>query len=474
MSIAADVLRHAEQVWSASIVPALSDYIRIPNFSPAFDIHWAEHGHMARAVELIRAWCAERSITGMTVDVHELPGLTPVIVIDVPAFGSGSDDETVLLYGHLDKQPEMSGWRDGLGPWTPVIEHGRLYGRGGADDGYAAFAALAAIEAVQAAGGSHARCVVLIEASEESGSRDLPDHLAALAGRIGAPDLVLCLDSGCLDSERLWVTTSLRGLIAGTLTVRVLSEGVHSGEASGVVPSSFRIARRLLERIEDSGTGRLLPDELHVEIPTDRVAEAESTAAEFPPIARDMPFVDGVRPMTDDPAEQLLARTWRPALSVIAVDGFPPFDRAGNVLRPFTSLRLSIRLPPTCDPDGALAAITERFTADPPSGAQVTFHGGERGPGWNARSFSPWLDTALDEASIAGWGRPSRAFGEGGSIPFIGMLGRRFPEAQFVVTGVLGPGSNAHGPNEFLDLATAERVTAALAIVLDRHATRTR
>lgn len=473
MNIATSVLDHARTTWAGSILPALSEYIRIPNVSPMFDADWAAHGHMAEAVELVRSWCANRTVAGMTIEVHELPGITPVLLIEVPAFGPGAPaDDTVLLYGHLDKQPEMSGWREGLGPWTPVVENGRLYGRGGGDDGYAAFASLTAIEAVQAAGGSHARCVVLIEASEESGSRDLPAHLDALADRIGTPSLVLCLDSGCLDYERLWVTTSLRGLAAGTLTVEILTEGVHSGEASGIVPSSFRITRQLLSRIEDAATGEILVDELHTPIPPGRIAEAQATAAEFEPAASHMPFVDGAGPVTDDPAEQLLNRTWRAALSVIGADGFPPFDRAGNVLRPMTKLRLSMRLPPTCDPATAVDALGDRLTAAAPYGARVTFDEREHGPGWDAAPLQPWLAEALDDASSAAWGRSARYFGEGGSIPFIGMLGRRFPDAQFVVTGVLGPGSNAHGPNEFLDLRCAENVTATLSIVLDRHSRR--
>ena len=131
--------------WDRTVVPLLHDYIAIPNVSPGFDPAWAEHGHMQRAVDLIRDWCASRSIDGASVEVHELPGRTPVLLVEVPPGGGGSADDTVLLYGHLDKQPEMHGWRDGLGPWTPVLDGDRLYGRGGADDGYSAFASLAAI-----------------------------------------------------------------------------------------------------------------------------------------------------------------------------------------------------------------------------------------------------------------------------------------------------------------------------------------
>jgi len=463
---------HVTRVWDDEIVPALHDYIAIPNVSKMFDPQWREHGHMQRAIDLIRSWCAERSVAGLAIDVHELPGLTPVIVMEVPAFGAGSNDDTVLLYGHLDKQPEMTGWRDDLGPWTPVLEGDRLYGRGGADDGYSAFASVLAIEAAQAAGFSHHRCIVLIEASEESGSPDLPAHLVALADRVGTPSLVLCLDSGCLDYERLWVTTSLRGVAAAELRVDIVTEGIHSGSASGVVPSTFRIVRHLLDRIEDSATGRLVVDELHVEIPPDRLAQAEATAAAFPSAGSEFPFVDGARPMIDDPTEQLLALTWRPALSITGASGIPPVEIAGNVLRPHTSVQLSIRLPPTCDHAAALAAVEQALMADAPYGAKVQVLHGHSGPGWNAPSFAPWLQQALDDASSQVFGEPSRAFGEGGSIPFMGMLGDMFPEAQFVVTGVLGPDSNAHGPNEYLHLPTARKLTEVLARVLHAHARR--
>lgn len=464
---------HVDAMWDNSILPALHDYIAIPNVSSDFDPQWKANGHMDRAVALIRDWCAARSIVGLTVRVSEIEGRTPVIVMEVPASGGGPADDTVLLYGHLDKQPEMEGWRDDLGPWTPVREGDRLYGRGGADDGYSAFASLAAIEAAQAAGLPHARCVVLIEASEESGSPDLPAHLAALTATIGTPSLVLCLDSGCVDYERLWVTTSLRGMVSGTLSIDILTEGVHSGEASGVVPSTFRIARQILDRLEDSVTGAMLLESLHVDIPADRIAQAEATAAEMhEPIADHFPFVDGAGPMVEGRVEQILARTWWPTLSVVGADGLPPTSRAGNVLRPHTALKLSFRLPPTCDHDAALHAIRQAVETDPPYGARVTFTG-DGAPGWNAPSFAPWLQDALDAASTATFGQPSRAFGEGGSIPFMGMLGAQFPDAQFVITGVLGPGTNAHGPNEYLHVPTARRLTACLAHLLAAHARRT-
>jgi acetylornithine deacetylase/succinyl-diaminopimelate desuccinylase-like protein len=477
MSTSADeiISGHVTAVWAADVLPMLHDYIRIPCVSQAFDPDWKAHGHQDRATEMIRAWCAARAIVGLTVEVIELPGRSPLIVAEVPAFAADlatcSAADTVLLYGHCDKQPEMVGWRDDLGPWKPVLENDRLYGRGGADDGYAAFASLLAIEAAQLAGTPHARLIVLIEASEESGSPDLPAYLSALADRVGSPTLVLCLDSGCLDHERMWVTTSLRGMLGGNLRVDILDEGVHSGEASGVVPSSFRIARILLDRLEESLTGEMLLPELHVAIPEDRRQQAIDTASEFP-IAGHFPFVHGARPMVDDPTEQLLARTWKPSLSITGVDGIPPVEVAGNVLRPHTTLHLSIRVPPTCDSEAALAAVEKALTTDPPYGARVQFLDGHSGPGWNAPTFAPWLHAALDDASTKAFGRATRAFGEGGSIPFMGMLGEMFPAAQFVITGALGPGANAHGPNEFLHVPTAVKLTECLAHVLHAHATR--
>lgn len=466
------VTDHANAAWEG-IVPVLHEYIAIPNVSLDFDPQWRENGYMAEAVDLIAGWCRDRPIEGMTLEVMELPERTPMIIIEIPATDLDADpNDTVLLYGHLDKQPEMEGWRDDLGPWTPVMEGDRLYGRGGADDGYAAFASLAAIEAVHAAGGAHARCVVLIEASEESGSPDLPAYIDALADRIGTPSLVVCLDSGCIDYDRMWVTTSLRGMVAGKLTVDIVTEGLHSGDASGMVPSSFRIARQLLDRVEDSVTGELLLPELQVEIPAGRLAEAQATAAEIGAIADHYPFVEGAGPTSDDPAEQLLSRTWRGTLSVVGADGLPPAARAGNVLRPSTTLKLSFRLPPTADPEAARLAITEALTVNAPYGARVSFTDVDGAPGWDAPATAPWLEAALDAASEASFGQSARSFGEGGSIPFMGMLGEKFPEAQFVITGVLGPDANAHGPNEYLHVPTARRLTMAVAHLLDAHSRR--
>ena len=461
--------------WDDDIVPQLVEYIRLPAKSPNFDPRWEQHGHIEAAVRQAERWIRAQDIPGLQLEIIRLPGRTPFLFFDVPAKGAGASSRTVALYGHLDKQPEMTGWRPGLGPWTPVYEEGRLYGRGGADDGYAVFAALAAIMALDAQGIARPRCVGLIETCEESGSYDLPAYLAAVAPRLGDVCLVIALDSGAGNYDQLWATTSLRGLVNGTLEVGILTEGVHSGDAGGVVPSSFRIARQLLDRLDDSRTGAVKPAAFACEIPAERIAQAKQAAEilgdamwkRFPWASCCSGEQAGLfaQPLTKDPVELILNRTWRAALAVTGADGLPPIESAGNVQRPFTSLKLSLRLPPLVDGATAAAEMKRILESDPPYSARVAFSGGGS-TGWNAPATAPWLAAALDEASQAFFGKPAAYMGEGGTIPFMSMLGAIFPQAQLLVTGVLGPKSNAHGPNEFIDVPYAKKVTAATAAVI--------
>ncbi len=466
-------LESSSTIWESEILPALERYIRIPNKSPAFDPDWRQHGHMEAAVKLVTEWCTaqQKHLPGLKVEVIRLKDdagkdRTPLIFMELP--GTGPD--TVVLYGHLDKQPEMTGWRAGLSPWEPVREGDKLYGRGGADDGYAAFASLTALRLLAEQKVPHARCVVLIEACEESGSPDLPAYVDALLPRIGKPSLVVCLDSGCANYDQMWMTTSLRGLVAGDLRVDVLDEGVHSGDASGIVPSSFRILRQLLSRVDDEETGKVVLEGLHVQIPEARVQQARAVAQVLgDEVYSKFPWKPGTQPMGKDNAERILNRTWRPTLSVTGAEGMPKLDSAGNVLRPFTALKLSVRIPPRLDPNAATRALKDALEKDPPYGAKVSFSAEKASAGWDAPPMAPWLERAADEASRACFGKPIMAMGEGGTIPFMEMLGRRFPEAQFLITGLLGPGSNAHGPNEFLHIPTGKRLTAAVAQVLASH-----
>jgi acetylornithine deacetylase/succinyl-diaminopimelate desuccinylase-like protein len=458
--------------WDDAVVPTLVDYIRIPAKSPHFDHEWARHGHIDAAVKLAAEWCKRHAVSGMKLEVVRLADRTPVLFIDVPPNGNAGSSANVLIYGHLDKQPEMTGWRDGFGPWTPVIEGGKLYGRGGADDGYAVFCALAALRALQQEKRAHARVAILIECCEESGSYDLPAYLEALAPRIGTPDLVVGLDSGCGNYDQLWGTTSLRGLINGVLSVEVLTEGVHSGDASGVVPEGVRIARQLLERLDDAASGMVKPAAFHAQIPVERSEQAKRAAEVLgEQIWRRFPFVKGMQPMTSDLSDLVLNRTWRPMLAVTGAEGLPAPANAGNVLRPKTALVLSLRLPPTVKAESAARQLQAILEADPPCGARVKFDYGQAATGWHAPPTAPWLTAAVDTSSIKNYGKSAMWMGEGGTIPFMAMLGARFPKAQFLITGVLGPQANAHGPNEFLHIEYAKRLTACVADVLAAHAT---
>jgi len=466
----------ADRAWDAHIVPALKDYIAIPAKSPMFDARWAEHGHLERVVRDAATWVEQQGLRGLKLEVVRLPGRTPIIFFDVPATRSGSE-HTVLLYGHLDKQPEFNGWRHDLGPWTPKYEDGKLYGRGGADDGYAVYAALTALASLDEQAIPRPRCVGLIETCEESGSVDLPAYIDALGPRLGDVALVVCLDSGAGNYDQLWLTTSLRGMVSGVLKVEILTEGVHSGDASGLVPSSFRILRHVLDRLEDSATGRLLPGVFHCEIPASRIEQAQATAAILgQEVWKRFPWACGADgaltlPTTDDPVQALLNRTWRPTLSVTGAEGFPSLDQAGNVLRPYTAFKLSLRTPPLVNAHEASVKLKALLEDNAPYNAKVTFEPDGRADGlgatgWNAPDLAPWLERALNQASQAHFGAPLGYIGQGGTIPLMSMLQQGFPQAQMMVCGVLGPKSNAHGPNEFLHVPYGKRLTAAVAQVI--------
>ena len=459
-----------ENLWDRSILPQLMDYIRIPNESPLFDPQWASHGHMDQAVELARSWCISQDLPQLHCEVIRLPNRTPVLYLELPGHSAAPKVGCVLLYGHLDKQPAMTGWRENLGPWKPVVEGERLYGRGGADDGYAVFASVSALLALHQQRQNHARCVVFIECCEESGSFDLPYYIEALRTRIGTPDLVVCLDSGCGNYEQLWLTTSLRGLVGGELHVDILTEGVHSGDASGIVPSSFRILRQLLSRLEDEASGEIRVADFHAPIPPQRREQAHFAATILHNSVYDkFPFCPGATPTCLDNAELVLRRTWRPVLSITGAEGLPPMQGAGNVLRPQSAVKLSLRLPPTVDAAQATTKLKQILEAQPPYGAKVQFKAEQAASGWEAPPLAPWLEQAVNQASQTYFGLPAVHMGEGGSIPFMGMLGRLFPQAQFVITGVLGPHSNAHGPNEFLHLPTAKRLSCCVAHIIASH-----
>src|SRR3990167_4597000 len=470
----AQALESVSRVWDERIVPQLTDYIRIPAKSPMFESGWADLGYLDTVVRNAAAWVEAQQVAGLTAEVVRLPGRTPVLFFEIAATRPASS-QTVLMYGHLDKQPEFSGWRADLGPWTPHYEDGKLYGRGAADDVYAVYASIAAVQELQRQGVPHPRIVGLIETSEESGSRDLLHYIDALKARLGDVALVVCLDSGAGNYDQLWLTTSLRGMASGTLKVEILTEGIHSGDASGLVPSSFRIMRQVLDRLEDSATGRLLPARFHCEVPPERLAQARATAAilgeevykRFPWAHHDCGGSSVFAlPTTTDPVEALLNRTWRPTLSVTGADGFPTLQNAGNVLRPYTAFKLSLRLPPLVDAASCVQEMKSLLEDNAPYQAKVTWESASGANGWNAPETAPWFAQALDAASQAHFGAPCGFIGQGGTIPLMNKLSEGFPTAQMLECGVRGPKSNANGPHEFLHVPYAKKLTAAVAQVI--------
>ena len=471
---AAAALSHASEQWDRDIVRQITDYIQIPAKSPGFDKDWAEHGYLETVLRNAAAWVEVQKVDGLTLEIVRLPGRTPILFFEIAATRPMSS-QTVLMYGHLDKQPEFTGWRSDLGPWTPKYEDGKLYGRGGADDGYAVYASIAAVQALKAQQATHPRIVGVIETCEESGSYDLLPYIDALRPRLGDVSLVICLDSGAGNYDQLWLTTSLRGMASGTLKVEILTEGVHSGDASGLVPSSFRIMRQVLDRLEDSKTGRLLPESFHCEVPPERLLQARATAAilgdevykRFPWAHYDCGGSTAFAlPTTTDPVQALLNRTWNPTLSVTGAEGFPALKDAGNVLRPYTAFKLSLRLPPLIDAGRAVQELKALLEDNAPYQARVTFESNGGATGWNAPDTAPWFEQALNRASRAHFGTSCGYIGQGGTIPLMNMLSQGFPMAQMMVCGVLGPKSNAHGPNEFLHVPYAKKLTAAVAEVI--------
>ncbi len=455
-----------DHLWDQSIIPTLMEYIHIPNKSPMFDPQWQTNGHMDKAVKLMVDWCKKNKTDDMKIEVVRLENRTPLIFIEIP----GNSDETILMYGHMDKQPEMKGWDSDLAPWKPVLKGDKLYGRGGADDGYAIFASLAAIKALKAQNIPHARIVIIIEGCEESGSYDLPYYMDALESRIGKPNLVICLDSGCGNYDQLWVTTSLRGLIGGNLHINILKQGIHSGLGSGVVPSCFLILRQLLSRLEDEATGQIKLAELQCKIPEQRIEQVGKAADVLDStLYSSYPFTNSAKPVSDNVSELLLNRTWRAALSVTGANGLPLIEDAGNVTLPHLTVKLSMRVPPTCDAELASKTLKKVLEENPPYHAGVQFDLDTPGSGWNAPEESTKLSSAIDNASQDFFGKGAVYLGEGGSIPFMGMLGKKFPHAQFLITGVLGPASNAHGPNEFLHIPTGKKLTCCIASVIADH-----
>jgi len=468
-----DIKQFVSQTWDESIVPKVSEYIAIPNQSPDYDPEWATNGLQEKAIHLLLDWVHAQPLVGATVKLLEEPGKTPFMHINVAPTAGYKGDGHILMYGHMDKQPPMLPWAEGLDPYIPVLRDGKLYGRGGADDGYAVFAAVTSIVALQKAGIPHAHITVVIEAAEESGSDDLPHWIDKIRGDIGDIDLVLCLDSGAATYDRLWLTNSLRGTMNVVLKIETLTVAMHSGLGGGVVPDVNRILRVLLDRLEDSATGEIKVKSMHVPLPESaRVCLEALNDIPRADFMKQYPFLPGVHAEPDGTNADLTRRTtWMPSITLVGYDGVPEVAKGGNVLRTAVSVKLSCRLPPGASPAAVGKEIKALLEADVPHGAHVTVTlSTGASAGWTPKELQPWLVQSLNKSSTEVWGKGFGAYGIGGAIPFMTMLGEMFPRAQFVVTGVLGPESNAHGPNEFLHVDFGKGVTRCVIATLRDHA----
>ena len=460
------VARFVNQFWGNAVLPAFAEFVRIPSKSPLFDAQWEKHGHLEAAAHFMAEWAQAQNVRGLRVQILKTPRRTPLLYLEIP----GTSPQTTLFYGHLDKMPEAEGWHKGFGPWKPVIKNSRIYGRGTADDGYALFALITAIKCLQEEQLDHPRCVALFETCEETDSCDLPYYLKRLRPRLGKVDLVICLDTAAHDYRNLWCTTSLRGIIEGTLKVRLLKDPVHSGAIGGIIASTFRVIRRVLSRIEDAHTGKILLASCYAKIPLEYKKQAHSIAAILGKrVYTDFPLLGKlVQPITQRTDELLLNRSWRPTLSIIGAEGLPRIQDAGSVLRPMTALQLSLRIPPGCNPDKIAKELKQTLEHNPPYGATIHFTPSVSVAGWTAPKMAPWLKHVIDGAAQEFFSSPPLYIGEGGSIGVIPMLHQAFPKAQFILTGACGPQSNEHGPNESLYLPMAKKITACIAYILTK------
>lgn len=464
------IYEQMNHLWDDSVEEALKEYVRLPALSPDFDRDWEKNGILHESLMQAKAWAEKQGIVGLHCEIIQHPGFTPCLFVEIKAQNRPVSEGSVFLYGHLDKQPENHGWDEDKGPWKPVIQNGRLYGRGSVDDGYAFYTSLSAIKALQTLGIAHPRCVGLFETCEESASRHYEEYLEDCAQKIGNIGLVVALDSCSGDYDRLWVTDTLRGMIGGAIEVRTLTAGVHSGEASGIVPGSFMILRHLLDRIEDSRTGEIIPRVFHTGIPPEACEQTREVAQiEGDQIWKAYPWYGATEPLTKDPFEGLLNRNWRPELTVTGIDGIPSVENGGNVMRPFTRAKIGLRLPPDVDAQTASKEFGRIVTENPPFNADVHFEPVVASNGWVAPRRARWLKEAFSVSSETLWGEEPGFLGMGGSIPLLNVFTSRWPHAQYMVAGALGPGSNAHGPNESLHIEYCKKLISSVAYVIAKY-----
>lgn len=492
-----DLLTTIDKFWKSSIKSDFEQFVRIESITPQYVMGSTAEKlkGICEALNLAMDWVNKQSDLNATLtagipqgspcaanQAHETvetdaAHLTPILLIQIPGTapeGSGS----VLMYGHWDKQAiaDVKAWNEPkgsmkTGPFQPNIANGRLYGRGTADDGYALFFSIAAIQALRANGIPYPTVNFILDFDEEGGSVNLERYLEKFSFKIGTPDLCITLDSGAGDYNRIWNTTTERGIVTGTLTVKVLTDSVHSGDGSGIIPNPQRIMRHLLSRLEDPVTGKILPSEFQVEVPATYLADVFSQATNIvPSTIKGFPWFGYATTAASNPVELILNRIWRAGLAVTGVDGLPSTAAANNVVVGSVSYQLSLRLPPPLRIDEVQRQLKDLFEKDPPYGATVTYdyEGAPAANGWMSPPQPRWLSEAIDQASQVLFQQPSAPLGDGGTQPVLAILKEKFKETLFFASGVAGPGNNEHAANENLNIKYAEQLSACEAYVLSQ------
>ena len=424
----------------------LERLVRIPSVSAAaFD-----QAHVQASADAVAELLREAGLSDvqqLTASAHGRTG-APAVVGRRPGPAGAP---TVLLYAHHDVQPPGSETDWDTPVFQPTERDGRLYGRGAADDKAGVMVHVAALRALGEELG--VGIVVFVEGEEEIGSPTFEAFLAAHHDLLAA-DVIIVADSVNWKIGVPALTTSLRGLVDGTITVRTLDHAVHSGMYGGPVPDAMLATVRLLDSFWDAAGDVAVPG----------LVGGEAEALDYPEadLRADAGILDGVHLIGTG---SLTSRMWtKPALSIIGIDA-TSVDAASNTLLPQVRVKFSLRIAPGQDPAAAFAAIRGHAEAHAPFGAQVEVTQGEAGQAFAADVEGSVYRTAR-WALEAAWGAAPVQIGIGGSIPFIADLLTAYPAATVLVTGVEDPDSRAHGANESLHLGEFERACLAEILLL--------
>ena len=461
--------KYIEKMFTYNMIPNLMNFIRIPNLSPAYDYEWNTNGLLLKAANLIIAYAKSLEIKNAQINLIQDKGYSPLIFIEIPA-SRPNDNRTVLLYAHFDKQPHGTGWDDDKGPTKPVIQNGRLYGRGSADDGYASFSMLTAIKACQEHNCPLPRICLIFEGAEESTDEHLTYYFNKLLPIIGENVIAFIpLDSGCADYDRLWITNSLRGVCDYEINIQTLDNNISFGpEASGRIAENLFILRKAIDAVMDTSTGDVKIEEFYVkdipeEIQEEMDKEIEIVGEQF---FKEIPLYEGVKPLKTDIKEAMINNRWKPTCSILGIDNCPKIEDNGFGVKKSITVKMSMRLPPGIDSHAALEALKKVVKENIYFDAKVKFLSAEVADGWKLTNFSEKTKNVLNKASKEYFGNELVFKGMGGSIPFITYFQTKYPNADVICTGILGADCFEHGPNENLHLEACKKMILVLCYFL--------